>query len=435
MRQKIESQSEVESGAKKSVIDQQQAGPQKQGMQGDSTLRKLQRSRGNRFVQRLLKGATVQRSATGKEDRAGEVPLIVHEALGSPGRPLEGSTREVMESRFGEDFGDVRVHTDARAAESAAAIDARAYTAGSDIVFAEGEYAPGTSDGDRVIAHELAHVSQQGGERSDIQPLGLGPVDSAAEREADAAADRVANNRAVPETAGDHSGGQVRRAVAGGIVGGVLGAGAGAGLGFLTGGPVGAILGGLLGAAAGLMLGDVATSRRRSLTDPEKAEARLVFGNSLNLENVKVSEAPIMSVGGYARTLPDVVYLPPGALTANMGDYMPLLIHELTHVWQYQHGITVTTTLFHAIFSTYKYGGEQGLIRARAEGKKFVDFNTEQQGDICRDYYNIVKGNSDAPPNHGTGAWDPYIAEVKGTRAGADVTGTIRGGDRFTPLG
>src|SRR4029079_16633312 len=93
--------------------------------------------------------------------------------------------------------------------------------------------------------------------------------------------------------------------------------------------------------AAVRAVADAATSSRRSLTDPEKAEAQIVFGNSLNLEEVKVSEAPIMSVGGYARTLPDIIYLPVGTLTNNMSDYMPLLIHELTHVWQYQHGTTV----------------------------------------------------------------------------------------------
>jgi outer membrane protein OmpA-like peptidoglycan-associated protein len=65
-----------------------------------------------------------------------------------------------MEQRFGADFSGVRVHDDARAAESARAVDAHAYTVGSDIVFAPGRYAPGTSGGDRLLAHELAHVVQ-----------------------------------------------------------------------------------------------------------------------------------------------------------------------------------------------------------------------------------------------------------------------------------
>jgi hypothetical protein len=90
-------------------------------------------------------------------------PPIVHDVLASPGRPLDGQARAFMEPRFGADFGGVRVHTDARAAESARAVDAVAYTVGSDVVFGAGEYRPGTAAGDRLIAHELAHVVQQGG--------------------------------------------------------------------------------------------------------------------------------------------------------------------------------------------------------------------------------------------------------------------------------
>jgi hypothetical protein len=66
-----------------------------------------------------------------------------------------------MESRFGHDFSSVRVHTDAKAAESAHAVDARAYTLGQNIVFGTGQYAPGTPTGQRLLAHELTHVVQQ----------------------------------------------------------------------------------------------------------------------------------------------------------------------------------------------------------------------------------------------------------------------------------
>lgn len=89
-------------------------------------------------------------------------PLIVHEALASPGRPLDDETRGFMEPRFGHDFSQVRLHTDARAAESADAVSALAYTVGQDIVFGAGQYQPGTSEGRRLIAHELAHTVQQG---------------------------------------------------------------------------------------------------------------------------------------------------------------------------------------------------------------------------------------------------------------------------------
>ncbi len=83
------------------------------------------------------------------------VPPIVHEVLRAPGQPLDTATRAVMEPRFGHDFSGVRVHTGARAAESARAVHALAYTVGRDVVFGAGQYAPATSAGRRLLAHEL----------------------------------------------------------------------------------------------------------------------------------------------------------------------------------------------------------------------------------------------------------------------------------------
>lgn len=88
-------------------------------------------------------------------------PPIVHEVLRSAGRPLDPKSRALIEPGFGHDFSRVIIHTDARAAESARAVDARAYTVGSHITFAEGEFAPGTSEGRRLLTHELTHVMQQ----------------------------------------------------------------------------------------------------------------------------------------------------------------------------------------------------------------------------------------------------------------------------------
>ncbi|HEV8579669.1 MAG TPA: DUF4157 domain-containing protein [Thermoanaerobaculia bacterium] len=89
-------------------------------------------------------------------------PPLVHEVLRAPGQPLDPTARTFMERRFGYGFGQVRVHTDAQAAESARAVDAQAYTLGSDVVFGAGQYAPGTPTGRRLLAHELTHVAQQG---------------------------------------------------------------------------------------------------------------------------------------------------------------------------------------------------------------------------------------------------------------------------------
>jgi hypothetical protein len=89
------------------------------------------------------------------------VPPIVHEVLRSPGQPLDMETRRFMEPRLGHDFSQVRVHTDARAVESARTVNALAYTVGHNIVFGAGQYAPGTSVGNGLMAHELTHVTQQ----------------------------------------------------------------------------------------------------------------------------------------------------------------------------------------------------------------------------------------------------------------------------------
>jgi hypothetical protein len=88
-------------------------------------------------------------------------PPIVHDVLKSPGRSLDAATRSFMEPRFGYDFSDVHIHTDARAAESAEAVGALAYTVGQDVVFGHGQYIPGTQAGRKLLAHELAHTVQQ----------------------------------------------------------------------------------------------------------------------------------------------------------------------------------------------------------------------------------------------------------------------------------
>jgi hypothetical protein len=77
------------------------------------------------------------------------------------GGPLAPEVRQDLEPKLGHDFGDVRVHTDDQAAESARAVGAKAYTVGTDIVFGAGQYQPGTDAGRQVLAHELTHVIQQ----------------------------------------------------------------------------------------------------------------------------------------------------------------------------------------------------------------------------------------------------------------------------------
>jgi Domain of unknown function (DUF4157) len=79
------------------------------------------------------------------------------------GTTLDGGIRERFAAELGDSLGDVRIHADAGADSLARSVSARAFTTGSDVFFASGEYRPGSSAGDRLIAHELTHVIQQRG--------------------------------------------------------------------------------------------------------------------------------------------------------------------------------------------------------------------------------------------------------------------------------
>lgn len=119
------------------------------------------------------------------------IPPIVHGVLRSPGQPLDPAARALMEPRFGQDFSRVRVHTDDRAAQSAQAVGALAYTLGQEIVFGSGRYRPDTPAGRRLLAHELAHVTQQSPEAGRSGPVRIGPAGCPLERQADRAAQAV----------------------------------------------------------------------------------------------------------------------------------------------------------------------------------------------------------------------------------------------------
>ncbi len=103
------------------------------------------------------------------------------------GRPLAGGIASTLESSVGQSFSDVRVHTDDHAGALARAVSARAFTVGSDIFFAPGQYTPGTAAGNELIAHEVAHVAQQRGAPAG-GPLTVSQPGDAMEREAEAVA-------------------------------------------------------------------------------------------------------------------------------------------------------------------------------------------------------------------------------------------------------
>jgi hypothetical protein len=132
-----------------------------------------QHTNGEGECERCKKKGQLQRAASGPAPKT--VPPIVHQVLNSSGQPLDQSTRIAMESRLGGDFAHVRIHADGWAAQSARSVGALAYTVANHVAFDSGQYAPSTSEGRNLLAHELTHVKQQRGTR--YFPGGSLPVD------------------------------------------------------------------------------------------------------------------------------------------------------------------------------------------------------------------------------------------------------------------
>jgi hypothetical protein len=142
------------------------------------------------------KHAGLQRSAQ-DQAAAATAPPIVGEVLRSSGKPLDGDTLSFFEPRFEHDFSGVRVHADARAAESAQAVGALAYTVGPNIVFNREQYRPGSPEGTRLLAHELTHVVQQRNTGQELHRLQIGDTGDPSETEAQRAESLIMNHQGV----------------------------------------------------------------------------------------------------------------------------------------------------------------------------------------------------------------------------------------------
>ncbi|HTA23112.1 MAG TPA: DUF4157 domain-containing protein [Terriglobales bacterium] len=125
---------------------------------------------------------TLQRKASGAVE-SDVAPPIVHEVLNSPGQPLDRATRDFFEPKFGYDLSKVRIHTDVRAAESSRAVGAVAYTVGHDVVFRSSRYSTHSTEGRKLLAHELAHVMQQSaGDLGSVRALARPPLELGASK-------------------------------------------------------------------------------------------------------------------------------------------------------------------------------------------------------------------------------------------------------------
>lgn len=157
----------------------------------DGTAPAVRVDRDRKIIARSLEGRTA-------EKKEAAVPQ-------GGGAPLSRDVRRKMEPRLGADLSDVRVHTSGESAAAAEGLNAKAFTVGNDVHFGSGNFAPGSKDGDRLLAHELTHVVQ--GSRSGVQrkaddgeheagggEAGVSHPDEPAEKEADSVADKVAGD-------------------------------------------------------------------------------------------------------------------------------------------------------------------------------------------------------------------------------------------------
>lgn len=151
-------------------------------------------------------GSLLRHSNRVATEQTSGVPPIVHEVLRSPGEPLDGSSRSFMESRFGQDLSQVRVHTDSKAADSARAVNASAYTVGAHIAFASRQYAPASPTGRRLIAHELAHTIQQGLSTPNSGRLDIVAPNDSREHEADSVAEQAVSQQSPVSVSGTTAG-------------------------------------------------------------------------------------------------------------------------------------------------------------------------------------------------------------------------------------
>ncbi|MFK7802790.1 MAG: DUF4157 domain-containing protein [Anaerolineae bacterium] len=176
----------------------------------------LQQTYGNSFLQRVVQMGGGDSNGGGETESSGvaeQITPVSRDASSAPsgdesevetrinrsrgqGQSLPDGLRGQMEGSFGADFSGVKVHTDGESDQLNRSLGAQAFTTGSDIYFQQGKYDPGSQGGQKLIAHELTHVVQQGGAaRSGIQPkLEVSAPDDKFEKEAEQVADSVMIN-------------------------------------------------------------------------------------------------------------------------------------------------------------------------------------------------------------------------------------------------
>ena len=289
---------------------------------------------------------TIQRLST-NDGQQENVPPIVQEVLGSPGQPLDQATRTFIEPRFGHDFSRVRVHMDAVAAESARAVNARAYTVGNDLVFGAGQYRPETDTGLNLLAHELTHTVQQGQVGGSTVPV--------IQRDETFRTPRVSVRSPVLEEA-------------------------------VT------------------QLTELAPGR--PLTRDERALAQGIYGTSIDFSRVRLLPTDVLEY----RTVANSIRIPHDFTITD--PYMAqTFIHELGHVWQYQHGGTsyLSISLGTQIAAEVGRGARNYAYDYRINpDQSFFDFTPEQQASIVESYFLMLRDQTNIPQHVAAGTAHTY---------------------------
>jgi len=383
-------------------------------------------------------------------------------SLKDGGRPLSPATRSFFEPRFGHDFSHVRVHADSSASDTAKSINARAFTQGNNMVFASGEYQPGSGDGRRLLGHELTHVVQQGSAQKHGSSAGAPVVQNKVHRLVQASffGDLWEGVKSVGRGIG-HAvssaarwvGGRVRDAVMWGvnlirdlparlmrlgrtIIDGLAGVAR-----FIPEAIQALARGGIRGFGYWLwekakrggawiltlvsrvfdMLGGPELfefilhmlTRASPLSGAERSAGESVLGaHAIRWNDVRISEGGILGIifslnGGRAFTTFHTINLPSSG--AHGRSNLAIVVHELTHVYQYERvGSQYLGQAIHAQATIgYGYGGAAGLRADRLAGKHYRDYNREQQAQIAQDYYVLLhRGGA-------TMEYNPFIAELR----------------------
>jgi hypothetical protein len=369
----------------------------------------------------------------------------VRPAARREGEPLDPRTRADMETRFGRDFGHVRLHTDSDAGASALALGARAYTVGRDIAFSPGAYEPTSSSGRQLLAHELAHVTDR--HEAGAASRGASRIDSpnsAGERQAADASHAVLAGRSAGPAPAASEAGVVHRSLLGAGIGGVLGGLiGGVGLGLLGGllGPAGAvagaIIGGLGGLVAGAIIGDLASRRERALTSDERDYAWEIYHDAIDYDAVRITRGSALSAGA-ARTTGNTINLQDEHFvrdTMELSDAGKLvLIHEMGHVWQYQNGglAYIPSSLIPQIVAATSGQSRNAAYDWRNAVRNHIDWsewNAEQQAECISDYNEALQrinaGNGRLEDFETVTLAEPYIELVR-QRIGAPGSSRLR---------